>query len=157
MSSEERKRIASTIRGNGVKAITGLVTAISIWLFGVHVFIPLAESFSKETALVVSSIILISFTVSLVLTFPSFLTLINSISNLLSEKYSEKIKLEKQDAVTLYKSVIYMFFLVLLYVLYNPFLVGIHFAVSGLVLVFISIIILVLASRAILLLIKTLI
>lgn len=130
------------------------MTALTIWLFGVFVFIPLSASIAEEAALICSIIILVAFTAGIGRSASGIITFIKGVSSLLGVKNHEKLKLVKDDASAIFRSIIYTLCLMALYLLYRPFLMMIHFAISGLALVLVCLTILGLATRVALILLK---
>jgi hypothetical protein len=112
-------------------------TAALIWLFGVLVFLPLAEDVDpNQLPIFVSLIVLVSFTIFLVRGLRDILNVINIASkNLTSEichikKLEKTEKLEKRIRVTLEAASI-----LIVYLLYSPFLSSFHPSLNGIAII----------------------
>jgi hypothetical protein len=76
-----------------------------------------------------------------------FKKLIDAFSFLPARKYGLKRGINHEDALTLFRYIFYIIFALIVYVLYFPFLMSFHFAISGIVLIVILIWIFFLALR----------
>ena len=152
MTSQTKREIndlAQCLRSNGPTAFQNLVTALLIWLFGILVFIPLANSLNWQAGLLCSLIISTAFTVSMYRAASSLKRLIDAFSFLPAKKYSARWEIGQEDASTLFRYVAYIISGLIVYALYFPFLASFHFAISGIVLIVILIWIFFLALRII--------
>jgi len=150
MSNQIRREIenlAQCLRNNGPTTFHNLIAAIIIWLFGVLVFIPLANSLNWQTGLTCSLIIFATFTIFIYRAALGFKKVIDAFSFLPARKYGLKRGINQEDAVTLFKYVSYIIFTLIIYALYFPLLTSFHFAISGIVLIVILIWIFFLALR----------
>jgi hypothetical protein len=131
------ERASHYLKAYGQKTISGLLTALLIWLFGVLVFIPLAESLNWQTRVSVSLTFLLAFSLMLFKTIPGVKRLVDAFSLLPAKKHSIAKGLSYENAVTLFRYAIYIVCSLILYGLYFPFLVSFHPALSGITLIFV--------------------
>jgi hypothetical protein len=127
------------LRAHGQKTMSVLLTALLIWLFGVLVFIPLAESLNWQTRVSVSLTLVLAFSLMLFKTIPGVKRLVDAFSLLPAKKYGIAKGLSYEDAVTLFRYAIYIICSLILYGLYFPFLVSFHPALSGTTLILVLI------------------
>jgi len=139
--------LAQCLRDQGPSAFQNFITAGIIWLFGVLVFVPLANSLNWQTGLLCSLIVFTSFTIFVYRATLSFKKLIDAFSFLPARKYGSKRGMKLEEAITLFRYVIYIIFAIVVYALYFPLLTSFHFAVSGIVLIVLIIWIFFLALR----------
>ena len=150
MASQTKREIndlAQCLRSNGPTAFQSLLTALLIWLFGILVFIPLANSLNWQAGLSCSLIISTAFTVSMYRAASSLKRLIDAFSFLPARKYCARWEVSREDASTVFRYVAYIISGLIVYALYFPFLASFHFAISGIVLIVILIWIFFLALR----------
>ncbi len=150
MSSQTRREIddlAQCLRNHGPAAFHNFLAALLVWLFGVLVFIPLANSLNWQTGLLCSLVIFTAFTILMYQAILGFKKLIDAFSFLPARKYGLKRGIAQEDALTLFKYVFYIIFALIVYALYFPFLTQFHFAISGIVLIVVLIWIFFLALR----------
>ncbi|HUW48123.1 MAG TPA: hypothetical protein VMW36_05200 [Patescibacteria group bacterium] len=150
MASQAKREIndlAQCLRSNGPTVFQSLLAALLIWLFGILVFIPLANSLNWQAGLSCSLIISSAFTVSMYRAASSLKRLIDAFSFLPARKYSVRWELSREDASTVFRYVAYIISGLIVYALYFPFLASFHFAISGIVLIVVLIWIFFLALR----------
>lgn len=150
MSTQIRREIddlAQCLRSHGPATFHNFLTAIIIWLFGILVFIPLANSLNWQTGLLCSLVVFTAFTIFMFRAVLGFKKLIDAFSFFPARKYGSKRGINQEDALTLFKYVFYVIFVLIVYALYFPFLTSFHFAISGIVLIVILIWIFFLALR----------
>jgi hypothetical protein len=135
------------LRLYGANTLHLLLSAMLIWLFGVLVFIPLASSIGWNAELVCTLIVLVAFTLLVSRAISGFKILIDAFSVFPARKYLIKRGLAKDNAVVASKQILYMLSIVILYLLYFPFLVRLHPAFSGIILVLVLILVFFLALK----------
>jgi hypothetical protein len=135
------------LRLYGANTLHLLLSAMLIWLFGVLVFIPLASSIGWNAELVCTLIVLVAFTLLVSRAISGFKILIDAFSVFPARKYLIKRGLAKDNAVVTSKQILYMLSIVILYLLYFPFLVRLHPAFSGIILVLVLILVFFLALK----------
>ena len=118
-----------------------------IWLFGVLVFMPMASSIGWNAELVCTLIVLVAFTILVSRAISSFKNLIDAFSVFPARKYLIKRGLAKENAVAVSKQILYMLSIMVLYLLYFPFLVRLHPAFNGIVLILVVIVVFFLALK----------
>ena len=136
------------LRPEGHPTVYYLLLGLFVWLFGVLVFIPLARSIGPETRIVVSLIFFAAFSVLMFKAVPRAMKMIRVLSSLLAYKYSSRHGLQRSESATLFQNLLLILSLVILYLLYVPFLSAFHPAISGMVLILALIVILLLTLRA---------
>lgn len=150
MSHQTKREIndlAQCLRSHGPATFHNFLAALLIWLFGVLVFLPLANSLNWQTGLLCSLVIFTAFTVFMYRAALGFKKLIDAFSFLPAKKYYLKWEIKREDALTLFRYISYIIFALIVYALYFPFLTGFHFAISGIALIVILIWIFFLALR----------
>lgn len=150
MASQTKREIndlAQCLRNNGPTAFQSLLAALLIWLFGILVFIPLANSLNWQAGLSCSLIISTAFTVSMYRAASCLKRLIDAFSFLPARKYCARWEMSREDASTVFRYFAYIVTGLIVYALYFPFLASFHFAISGIVLIVILIWIFFLALR----------
>jgi hypothetical protein len=150
MTAEQKKEIDEIVRclrTYGTVTFHNFLAALLVWLFGVLVFIPMANSLNWQAGLLSSLIVFVVFTVFMYRAIPGFKKLIDAFSFFPARKYGLKRGINLEDALTLFRYVFYIIFSLIVYALYFPFLTGFHFAVSGVVLIIVLIWIFFLALR----------
>jgi hypothetical protein len=146
-TAEEIRNFKQALRLYGAKTLHLLLSAMLIWLFGVLVFIPMASSIGWNTELVCTLIVLVAFTLLVSRAISGFKILIDAFSVFPARKYLIKIGLAKDNAVVVSKQILYMLSIVILYLLYFPFLVRLHPAFGGIMLVLVLIFVFFLAVK----------
>ncbi|MFB0501618.1 MAG: hypothetical protein ACETVP_04035 [Candidatus Bathyarchaeia archaeon] len=144
---EEIEEFIQCLRTRGPVTFHNLLAALLVWIFGVFVFIPIANSLNKQTRLLTSLIVFITFTIFLYRATLGFKKLIDAFSFFPARKYGLKRGIDQEDALTLFRYTFYIIFTLIVYALYFPFLTSFHFAISGIVLILILIWIFFLALR----------
>ena len=134
-TAEEITNLKQALRLYGAKTFHLMLSSILIWLFGELVFIPMASSIGWNAELVCTLIVLVAFTILLSRAISGFKNLIDAFSVFPARKYLIKRGLTKEDAVVVSKQFLYMFSIVILYLLYFPFLMRLHPAFSGIMLI----------------------
>lgn len=145
--AEEIINFKQALRLYGAKTLHLLLSAMLIWLFGVLVFIPMASSIGWDAELVCTLIVLVSFTIFVSRAISGFKNLIDAFSVFPTRKYLIKRGLVYENAIVVSKHILYMLSIVILYLLYFPFLVRLHPAFSGIVLILVVIFVFFLALR----------
>jgi hypothetical protein len=134
----------------GSKVAQNLLSAFLIWLFGNLVFIPLAASLNWQTTVFCSLIFFAAFTALILRAFPGFRTLIDAFSIFPAKKYFLRRGLSYEDSLVASRQLLYIISAVVLYLLYFPFLMNFHPAISGIVLILVLVYIFFLALRILL-------
>lgn len=145
--SKEIDEIIRCLRTHGPVTFHNFLAALLVWLFGVLVFIPIANSLNQQTGLTCSLIVFMTFTIFMYRTIIGFKRLIDAFSFFPARKYSLKLGIDHENGLTLFKYTFYIIFTLIVYALYFPFLTSFHFAISGIVLIIILIWIFFLALR----------
>jgi len=137
------------IRRDFPSAITNLILALLIWLFGALVFIPIAGSVdpSGRTSLVCGLIVISSFTLLLVRAISPLKSSIDAFASLLALKYSGRRDLSYDDLTVLFRYTAYITVPLAIVALFWPLLSAIHPALSGLTFILVLIWAFVLLSR----------
>ena len=146
-TAEEIINFKQALRLYGAKTLPLLLSAMLIWLFGVLVFIPMASSIGWNAELVCTLIVLVSFTILVSRAISGFKNLVDAFSVFPARKYLIKSGLAKENAVAVSNTILYMLSIVVLYLLYFPFLVRLHPAFNGIVLVLVVILVFFLALK----------
>ena len=139
--------LVQCLRSHGPATFHNFLTAVIIWLFGILVFIPLANSLNWQTVLLCSLVVFTAFTIFMYRAALGFKKLIDAFSFLPARKYGLKRGINQEDASTLFKYTFYIIFALIVYALYYPFLTSFHFVISGIFLIVILIWIFFLALR----------
>ncbi|MCW4019054.1 MAG: hypothetical protein NWF00_10325 [Candidatus Bathyarchaeota archaeon] len=147
-NTSEVENLKREFRVHGAKTVQELLSALLIWLFGILVFIPISASLGSNVELVCTLLILVSFTVLISRTMGNLKCLIDAFAFLPAKKYMTKRGWNYKNATIVSKQILYLVFAVILYLLYLPFLVRIHPAVSGIALIFVIVFVFFLAVRA---------
>jgi hypothetical protein len=135
---EARDKLISSAREYLPGTLLNLFTALLIWLFGVLVFLPFAYSISPiGLPLACSLIILTGFSIFIFRSFVGLRPLLDSTSDFMAYVYRRrrKVKVNVESLETAGRYVSYVTTAIILYLLYSPFLVAIHPALNGLVLI----------------------
>ena len=136
--NEARENLISVSREHLPDTLINLFVALLIWLFGILVFLPAAYTISpRGLPLLCSLIILVGFSLFIFRSFDGLQPLLNSTSDFLAYVYirrrNSKVQVERLKTGS--RSVSYVITALILYLLYSPFLVAIHPALNGLVLI----------------------
>lgn len=132
---EEIERAIRYLRSHGQKTLTSLFAALLIWLFGILVFIPIAESLNWQTRVFVSMLFFFAFSLSIVKTLRGLKELIDVFAYFLARKYSVAKGLNHENALTLFRHLLYIICSLIFYGFYSPFLTNFHPTVNGIVLI----------------------
>lgn len=136
--NEARENLISVSREHLPDTLINLFVALLIWLFGILVFLPAAYSISpRGLTLLCSLIILVGFSIFIFRSFDGLQPLLNSTSDFLAYVYIRRrnAKVQVERLKTASRSISYVITALILYLLYSPFLVAIHPALNGLVLI----------------------
>lgn len=134
------KKDASEADETNVKAIRYSITynlsaAFLIWLFGVLVFIPIAETINPQTKLFVNLIVFIPFTILLLKAIPRVKKLLEIFAVVLARKFKFMGEVKEDDQIIVFKKLLYIVFIIFTYLFYFPFLNNFHPAINGIVLI----------------------
>jgi len=132
---KEIENFQKCLKTYGAKTIHNLLAAFLVWLFGNLVFIPLATTLNWQTKAFCSLTFFIAFTLLVVRALPSIKRLIDTFSIFPARKYSTKKKLSCQNSLILFRHVFYIVSIIIIYLLYFPFLTNFHPSISGIVLI----------------------
>ena len=149
-TAEEIMNFKEAIRLYGTKTLHLLLTAILIWLFGVLVFIPIASTIGWQAELICTLVVLVAFSVLMSGTISGSKIFIDAFSVFPARKYLVKRGLTINDAKVVSKQLLYILSIVIMYLLYFPFLVNLHPAFSGIVLILVVIFVFFLSLKAML-------
>lgn len=141
---DEKREVEKAVRyvkSHGQMTTSILLAAFLVWLFGVLVFIPLAESINWQTRVFVSLLFFAAFSLLIFGTMSSAKKLIDAFAFFPARKYGVKKGLSYANALTLFRYLFYIVCAVILYGLYYPFLTSFHPAVNGIVLIVVLILI----------------
>lgn len=139
LAKKEIENFQKCLKTYGAKTIDNLLAAFLVWLFGNLVFIPLAATLNWQTKAFCSSIFFIAFTLLVIRALPSLKRLIDTFSIFPARKYSTKKKLSYENSLILFRHVSYIFSIIVIYLLYFPFLTNFHPSISGIVLILVLI------------------
>jgi len=148
-NQSEEIELVRRLRTYGPTTCHNFLTALLIWLFGVLVFIPMADSLNWQAGLLCSLIIFVTFTIFMYRATLGFKNLIDVFSFFSAKRFLLKREIGKEDASTLFRNTFYILFGLIVYALYSPFLTSFHFAISGIILVLLLVWIFFLALRII--------
>jgi len=140
------------LRTYGPKTIHNLLSAFLIWLFGNLVFIPIASSLSWQARAFCTLIFFVAFTLLVLRALPGLKNLIDAFTIPLARKYGLKKGLTRENSLVLFRHILYIISVVILYLLYLPFLANFHPAISGIILILMLIWIFFLGLRILLIL-----
>gem|GEM_PF-1266738 len=136
---EEIENFQKCFKAYGAKTIHNLLAAFLVWLFGNLVFIPLASTLNWQTKVFCSLIFFIVFTLLVTRALPGLKRLIDTFSIFPARKYSIKKKLSYENSLILFQHILYIFSIIIIYLLYFPFLTNFHPSISGIVLILVII------------------
>jgi len=136
---EEITNFKQTLREQGPKTFTSLLSAIIIWLFSVLVFIPIASSIGKNVELVIVLITLSAFSAIILVSLRGVNNLLDVFSVIPARKYFVKKGLSVESAISVSKLFLYVPSILFVYLLYFPYLALLHPAINGIVLIFVII------------------
>ena len=114
-------------------SVVSLSTVVLVWLFGVLVFLPLAEDIDPDgLPILVSLMVFVAFTVFLVRGLKGFSNLIDTASDIIVEELVHRKKMDRtQRTRKRIKTALESSSIVVIYLLYSPVLTGIHPSVNG--------------------------
>ncbi len=138
---EEMANFKRTLREQGPRTFHLLLSALAIWLFSVLVFLPIASSIGQNVELVIVLITLVAFTLIISRAVWGFKNIVAAFSVFPARKYFIKKGFSVETALGVAKLCLYIPCLVFFYLLYFPYLVLLHPAVNGLVLIFVIMVI----------------
>jgi len=147
VKEKEINEIVRCLKTYGPTTFHILLAALLTWLFGVLVFIPIANSINRLAGFFCSLIVFVAFTVLLCASLPSFKKTVDALSTLPGRKYGSRLKIKEEDSITLFKNIAYLVFTLILYGFYLPLLTNVHPAFSGIVLILVLIWVLFLVIR----------
>jgi len=135
---EARDKLISITREYLPGTLINLSTAVLIWLFGALVFLPAAYMITpRGLPLACSLILLTGFSIFVFRAFGGLRLLLESMSDVLAHDYikRKKTKFPIEKLKTAVRCILYVTAALVLYLLYSSFLVAIHPALNGLVLI----------------------
>ena len=136
--NQARENLISVSKEHLPATLMNIFMALLIWLFGILVFLPAAYSIApRGLPLLCSLIILVGFSLFVFRSFDGLRPLLNSTSDFLAYVYIRRrnAKVQVERLKTASRPIIYVITALILYLLYSPFLVVIHPALNGLVLI----------------------
>jgi len=136
---EDIENFQECLKTYGAETVQNLSAAFLVWLFGNLVFIPLASTLNWQTKTFCSLTFFIAFTLLIIRALPSLKRLIDTFSIFPARKYSTKKKLSYKNSSVLFRHVMYIISIIIIYLLYLPFLTNFHVALSGIVLILVLI------------------
>jgi hypothetical protein len=112
-------------------------TAALVWLFGVLVFLPLAEHTDQDRlSIIVSLIIFLAFSVFLVRGLKGFSSLLDAASKRIVRELAQKGKLERTEIKEKrVRTVLEAASLLVVYLLYSPLLLSFHPSLNGIAII----------------------
>ena len=116
-----------------------VLLALLIWLFGNLVFIPIANSLNWQARIIVTLVLFGAFTILVIKALPTLKKLIDAFSIFPARKFFMKKGLDYTESLIASKQVLYIISVVVLYLLYLPFLFNFHPAISGIALIIVII------------------
>lgn len=135
----EIENFRKCLKAYGSKTLHNLLSALLIWLFGNLVFIPLASSLNWQTSAFCTLIFFVTFSFFIFNSLPGLKKLIDSFSIFPARKFGLEGGLTFRNSLVLFRYVFYIVSALIVYLLYFPFLVNFHPAVSGIVLILVLI------------------
>jgi hypothetical protein len=148
-TTEEISNFKQALRLYGARTARSLMSALLIWLFGVLVFIPMASSLGWNAELVCTLILLVAFSGLVWGAISGFKKIIDAFSVFPARKYLAKRGLDKENSVIVSRYLLYIFSTVVLFLLYVPFLMHLHPALGGIILVLVVLFVFFLTLKAI--------
>ena len=131
----EWKKQVNLLRVHSPTVLMNFFTAITIWLFGILVFTPLANSINGKVGAISSLIFFIAFTLFMFKTVKHSIKITEIFTSLLSKKYNTKLHISYEKGKQLFKNSFHIGSLIILYLLYMPFLLNFHPTINGIVLI----------------------
>ncbi|MEM3385971.1 MAG: hypothetical protein QXE05_12300 [Nitrososphaeria archaeon] len=127
--SEENKR--NSMRDICYDLTFNCLFALLLWLFGVLVFVPIAETISANVKLLITIIIFIPFTIIVLRFFPKILNLIELLTVFSTKRFKYLKNFNENERFLFFKSIYTILFAILIYFLYFPLLTNFHPAING--------------------------
>ncbi len=134
-----RAKLASAMREHLPDTLINLSAAALIWLFGALVFLPAAGRIEPVVLpLACALILLIAFSIFIFKAYGGLRLLLEAASDVLAHEYIRwrkrtEIPVERLKVVV--RCIVYVVAVLIVYVLYLPFLAAIHPSLAGLVLI----------------------
>lgn len=132
---EDIENFQECLKTYGAETVQNLLAAFLIWLFGNLVFIPLANTLNWQTKAFCSLTFFIAFTLLVTRALPSLKKLIDTFSIFPARKYSTRKKLSYENSLILFRHILYIISIIIIYLMYFPFLTNFHPSISGIVLI----------------------
>jgi len=132
---EDIENFQECLKTYGAETVQNLLAAFLIWLFGNLVFIPLANTLNWQTKAFCSLTFFIAFTLFVTRALPNLKKLIDTFSIFPARKYSTRKKLSYENSLVLFRHILYIISIIIIYLLYFPFLTNFHSSISGIVLI----------------------
>jgi len=139
LDKEEMENFQNFLGACDAKTIRIFLASILVWLFGNLVFIPIAGALNWQTRVSCTSVIFIAFTYLLSKALPGLKELIDTFSVFPARKYSSAKGSSYEDSLVFFKHISYITCIVIIYLLYFPFLNNFHPSVSGIILILVLI------------------
>lgn len=132
---EDIENFQECLKTYGAETVQNLLAAFLIWLFGNLVFVPLANTLNWQTKAFCSLTFFIAFTLLVTRALPNLKKLIDTFSIFPARKYSTRKKLSYENSLILFRHILYIISIIIIYLLYFPFLTNFHPSISGIVLI----------------------
>jgi len=132
---EDIEKFQECLKVYGAETVQNLLAALLVWLFGNLVFIPLATTLNWQTKAFCSLTFFIAFTLLVLRALPSLKRLIDTFSIFPARKYDIKKGLSYENSLILFRHILYIISIIIIYLLYFPFLTNFHPSISGIVLI----------------------
>ena len=143
----EMENLRDLLKIHGPRTVHSLLSALLIWLFGNLVFIPIASTLNWQTEVLCTLIFFAAFTILVLRALPGLRKLVEAFSVPLARKCSQRRGLSYESSLVLSQNTLHIVTIVILYLLYFPFLASFHPAINGIVLILVLFWIFFLASR----------
>ena len=133
---EARMKLIFSAREHLADSLINLSTALLIWFFGALVFLPAAYRIERVgLPLACAVILLIGFSIFVFKAFGGFRLLLEVTSNVLANECKRRCKCEftVERLRPVFRCLIYVVAVLIVFALYSPFLVAIHPSLGGLV------------------------
>ena len=136
---EDIENFQECLKTYGAETVQNLLAAFLVWLFGNLVFIPLATTLNWQTKAFCSLTFFIAFTLLVLRALSGLKELIDAFSIFPARKYGIKKGLSYENSLILFRHILYIISIIIIYLLYLPFLTNFHVALSGIVLILVLI------------------
>ena len=133
--NEASEPVERAKKDNRYNITYNLSAAFFIWLFGVLVFIPIAETINSQTKFLVNLIIFIPFTILLLKAIPGVKRLSEIFAVVLARKFKFTSYVKEDEQIIVFKKLLHIVFIIITYLFYFPFLNNFHPAINGIVLI----------------------